>query len=54
MRRPDEIRAQVSAKRAWTDRPFNLTFYCNAEPTVADDAVERWLDRLSGLYADSA
>lgn len=49
---PDQIRSEVAAIRAGTDRPFNLNFFCHADvaPTESDGAV--WLDRLRAYYAE--
>ena len=50
--RPDQIRSEVAAIRAGTDRPFNLNFFCHADvaPTEADGEV--WFDRLGAYYAE--
>lgn len=47
-----QIRAEVAAIRAATDRPFNLNFFCHPPPEP-DAAVEAaWRARLAPYYAE--
>jgi nitronate monooxygenase len=42
---PDQVRHQVAAVRAATDRPFALNFFCHTMPSDADDSAWRALLR---------
>lgn len=48
----DQVRAEVAALRAVTDRPFNLNFFAHrrAEPDAPREAA--WLARLAPYYAE--
>ncbi|MBW8768499.1 MAG: nitronate monooxygenase [Gemmatimonadetes bacterium] len=49
---PDAMRAEIAAVRAATSRPFNLNFFCHAEP-VADAAREAtWRETLAPYYRE--
>jgi nitronate monooxygenase len=49
-----EIRQEIAAIRAQTDKPFNLNFFCHAEPAI-DDARERaWRNALLPYYEEFA
>jgi nitronate monooxygenase len=47
-----QIRDEVAAVRAGTDRPLNLNFLCHADDPPGAEAGERWFDRLSGYYEE--
>ena len=48
----DALRAELSALRAGTDRPFNVNFFCHASPSpnVAREAA--WRARLAPYYQE--
>ena len=45
---PDAIRAEISAIRARTSKPFNLNFFCHAPPPTVD--VRAWRAKLARYY----
>jgi nitronate monooxygenase len=48
----DGMRAELGALRSQTDKPFNLNFFCHAEPTP-DEARERaWRETLTPYYRE--
>lgn len=49
----EQVRAEVGAIRARTDKPFNLNFFCHASPTpdAARDAA--WRAQLAPYYRDA-
>ena len=50
---PDRLREQIAAIRRATSAPFNVNFFCHAEPTP-DPAIEaRWRERLAPYYAEA-
>ena len=50
---PDLLREQIAAVRRQTEAPFNVNFFCHAEP-ASDSAVEvRWRARLAPYYAEA-
>jgi nitronate monooxygenase len=49
---PDQVRAEVGAIRAGTDRPFNLNFFCHPDTPPTSAQADGWLDRLAGYYAE--
>lgn len=52
---PEQIRAEIEAIRAATDRPYNLNFFCHTPPpeSVATAAREAaWLRLLAPYYAE--
>jgi len=49
---PDAMRKELAAIRAQTDAPFNVNFFCHAQP-AADTAREaRWRAALAPYYAE--
>ena len=50
---PDLLREQIAAVRGKTEAPFNVNFFCHAEP-APDPAIEaRWRARLAPYYAEA-
>ena len=50
---PDTLRAELTALRAATDRPWNVNFFCHTPP-VPDAAREaRWREALAPFYAEA-
>ena len=48
----DELRAQVAAVRAGTDRPFQLNFFCHEPPHLDAAAISAARAALGPLYAE--
>ncbi|MEP9375808.1 nitronate monooxygenase family protein [Aquabacter sp. CN5-332] len=49
---PDQVRAEVAALRAFTDKPFNLNFFVH-RPAPADPARDAaWREELKPYYAE--
>ena len=49
----DAIRAEVSAIRARSSRPFNLNFFCHAPPPDDADAADRaWRETLGSYFRE--
>ena len=46
----DALRAELRAIRDQTDRPFNLNFFCHAEPAPDAAAEAAWRDALRPYY----
>ena len=52
---PEQIRSEIEAIRAATDRPFNLNFFCHTPPPPEVATAEReaaWRKLLSPFYAE--
>jgi nitronate monooxygenase len=49
---PEEIEAAARTIRERTNRPFNLNFFCHAEPDPDPDGARAWLARLGPYYAE--
>ncbi len=52
---PDQIRSEIEAIRAATDRPYNLNFFCHTPPPAEVATPEReaaWRSLLSPYYAE--
>ncbi|MGC2787826.1 MAG: nitronate monooxygenase [Roseiarcus sp.] len=49
---PDRLREQIAAVRQATDAPFNVNFFCHAEPTSDPEIEARWRKRLAPYYAE--
>ncbi|MEW5422606.1 NAD(P)H-dependent flavin oxidoreductase [Amorphus sp. 3PC139-8] len=49
---PENIREEVAAIRAITDRPFNLNFFCHTPTPATDAALATWKARLRPYYAE--
>ncbi len=47
-----QMQAELTAIRAATDRPFNVNFFCHAEPVVDPAREAAWKDRLGPYYAE--
>ena len=47
---PEQVREQVAAVRAKSDRPFSLNFFCHQMPAGADDSA--WRKLLEPYYAE--
>ncbi|HEY1144830.1 MAG TPA: nitronate monooxygenase, partial [Allosphingosinicella sp.] len=47
---PEQVREQVAAVRARSDRPFNLNFFCHRMPAGIDDSA--WRKLLEPYYAE--
>ncbi len=50
---PDRLREQIVAVRKATDAPFNLNFFCHAEPEPDPEIEARWRNRLAPYYAEA-
>jgi nitronate monooxygenase len=46
----DALRAEVEAIREKTDRPFNVNFFCHAEPRLDAERDAAWRRKLSPYY----
>ncbi len=51
---PAILSDQIAEIRARTRAPFNVNFFCHAPPAPDPDRQARWLERLSGAYAEAA
>jgi nitronate monooxygenase len=49
---PDRLREQIAAVRQATDAPFNVNFFCHAEPPSDPEIEARWRKRLAPYYAE--
>ncbi len=49
---PDEVRDEVAAIRARTDRPFNVNFFCHEMPARSPQRERAWRDALLGYYRE--
>lgn len=52
---PDQIRSEIEAIRAATDRPYNLNFFCHTPPPASVATLEReaaWRKLLAPYYAE--
>lgn len=47
---PDTLRDSLVALQRGTSRPFNVNFFCHAEPAPDPDRHQRWLNALRGYY----
>ncbi len=50
---PDGLRGQIAAVRRATNAPFNVNFFCHAEPTPDPEIEGRWRDRLAPYYEEA-
>jgi nitronate monooxygenase len=50
---PDRLREQIATVRKATDAPFNVNFFCHAEPKPDPEADTRWRNRLAPYYAEA-
>jgi nitronate monooxygenase len=50
---PDRLREQIAAVRRETSAPFNVNFFCHAEPAPNPEIEARWRNRLAPYYAEA-
>jgi nitronate monooxygenase len=50
---PDRLREQIAAIRQATGAPFNVNFFCHAEPEPNPEVETRWRARLAPYYAEA-
>jgi nitronate monooxygenase len=50
---PDRLREHIATVRKATDAPFNVNFFCHAEPKPDPEAEARWRNRLQPYYAEA-
>jgi nitronate monooxygenase len=48
----DGIRRELAAVRAQTTKPFNVNFFCHAQPEVSAERETRWRAALAPYYAE--
>jgi nitronate monooxygenase len=48
---PDRLRDQIATIRNATSAPFNVNFFCHAEPPPDPEAEARWRNQLAPYYA---
>jgi nitronate monooxygenase len=48
----DDLRAELTAIRAQTTKPFNVNFFCHAEPRADADRVAAWRAALAPYFAE--
>jgi nitronate monooxygenase len=48
----DEVRREIRAIQAATDKPFNVNFFCHAQPPTDDPRERAWHERLEGYYRE--
>ena len=51
---PDRLREQIATVRKATSAPFNLNFFCHAEPAPDPEIEARWRNRLAPYYAEAS
>ncbi|MES2993322.1 MAG: nitronate monooxygenase [Pseudomonadota bacterium] len=49
---PEQMRTELSAIRAQTERPFNVNFFCHADPVVDPTREAAWKTTLGPYYAE--
>ncbi|HEY0556982.1 MAG TPA: nitronate monooxygenase [Thermoanaerobaculia bacterium] len=49
---PDALRRELTAIRERTDRPYNVNFFCHAEPAVDTDREAAWRKALAPYYEE--
>src|ERR1700727_3312628 len=49
---PDRLREQIATVRNATSAPFNVNFFCHAEPTPDPEIEARWRNRLAPYHAE--
>ncbi|HEX2540549.1 MAG TPA: nitronate monooxygenase [Caldimonas sp.] len=52
MLEPEAMRAELAAIRAATDRPFNVNFFCHAQPAADADREAGWRAALAPYYRE--
>ena len=50
---PDKLREQIAAVKRETNAPFNVNFFCHAEPQPDPETEGRWRNRLAPYYAEA-
>ena len=50
---PDRLREQIAKVRNATSAPFNVNFFCHAEPAPDPEIEARWRNRLAPYYAEA-
>ncbi len=50
---PDRLREQIAAVRRETNAPFNVNFFCHAEPEPNPEIEALWRKRLAPYYAEA-
>src|ERR1700727_1213380 len=48
---PDRLREQIATIRNATSAPFNVNFFCHAEPTPDPEIEARWRNRLPSPHS---
>src|ERR1700735_2217482 len=48
---PDRLREQIATLRNATSAPFNVNFFCHAEPAPDPEVEARWRNRLPAPHA---
>ncbi len=48
----DGIRRELAAIRAQTTKPFNVNFFCHAQPQVSVEREGRWRAALAPYFAE--
>src|ERR1700679_2819397 len=51
---PDRLREQIATVRNATSAPFNVNFFCHAEPEPDPEIEARWRKRLAPYYAEAS
>src|SRR6202046_1496405 len=49
---PDQMRSELSAIRAQTDRPFNVNFFCHTQPAPDARREAAWRAVLAKYYEE--
>jgi nitronate monooxygenase len=49
---PEQMRAELAAIRAQTDRPFNVNFFCHTPPAIDAPREAAWRKTLTPYYAE--
>ena len=50
---PERLREQIAQVRKATSAPFNVNFFCHAEPAPDPEIEARWRNRLAPYYAEA-
>jgi nitronate monooxygenase len=50
---PDHLREQIAAVRRETNAPYNVNFFCHAEPAPNPETEALWRNRLVPYYAEA-
>jgi nitronate monooxygenase len=50
---PERLREQIAVVRRETNAPFNVNFFCHAEPTPNPEIERRWRARLAAYYDEA-